>query len=294
MRNFAILATSALIVAVSLAVSGCCCCAFPAPPLPPVPGDVGPMDHHEITYSHAPAGNVTLDLDTEQAYLEVGPSDGPNVTVEIDTYAPEGRLDTMRRDVAFSEGNGSLGVMVKTWTERDEGVIRAEGLKRFEVRIGLPAGSKYQVTMDSMNSAINVTELDGSAVRIKTTNALVGIRGGDYESIDVATTNGAIFARYDANDSSFRTENALIDIDTAQSSGTLRASTTNGLLSVTLEEGTGFNVDASITNGIITTHDGVKIDGTETLTRLKGKTPGYTGDFLLELTGVNGNIRIGY
>lgn len=293
MRNIAILALAVLVMAGALITSGCCCCTFPVhiPDNSPV---LNPKaDVKTDTFSHAPAGNVTLNLDTDRSYLEIVQTTDPNISVKIDAYAPSGQLDTMKSSLAFSEGNGSLGLDLRTRAELTENVIIGENLKRFEVRIGLPAGSNYAVSMDSENSAINVTGLNGSTITIRTTNALVSIIGGDYESIDVTTTNGAILANYNAKNSSFSTTNGLVRLETAQSTGLLKASTTNGILGVRLKNGNGFNIDASITNGLIT-HSGFDIDGTSTWNVLRGKTPGYTGDFRIELSATNGNINIGY
>jgi DUF4097 and DUF4098 domain-containing protein YvlB len=72
----------------------------------------------------------------------------------------------------------------------------------------------------------------------------------------------------------------------------ITAMTYNGNVDVNLQQGTVFEVAASVGNGNIT-HQGINLNATtDTATRLEGATAGGEGNLVLALNSGNGNITI--
>lgn len=143
------------------------------------------------------------------------------------------------------------------------------------------------------NSSIEVHEVSGGA-SLHSSNGSIrgdGIRGG----LEAGTSNSSINLRLAASDparpTKLETSNGGIEISVDALNSDLRASSSNGSVTVRLPESVKAHVRARTSNGSVNTNFDVQARTTSrSRSRLEGEIGG--GGPLLDLTSSNGSIRI--
>ncbi len=115
---------------------------------------------------------------------------------------------------------------------------------------------------------------------------------GAHGTLEARTTNGSIDVVDAAGSARARTTNGAIDVELKEvdENADLRFASTNGGIRVTLPETIAASVEASTTNGSITTDFPIRVQGRLNRRRLNGEINGGGGR--LELRTTNGPIEI--
>jgi hypothetical protein len=209
-------------------------------------------EQKEYNASHAAAKNISIDVSTFNGAVEVLPSSSNAVDVKVVAHAPQGKLDQISADIgmAGSQDNLDVNVAVKRLT----GGVITTGFGSFggNVYVYVPNGSAYNIDIQTSNGMVHVGDFSGEKVKLATSNAGITVDGGQYDSVDARTSNGRVYANYNATDAVFETSNSAIELDSEQTTGTLRASTSNGRITLDLPDTAGYSIDASTSNGRIT------------------------------------------
>ncbi len=244
-----ILALILVLVVVSAAVGAC---AFLS--LAPVQNSgIGFVtEQKEYNSSHAAARNISIDVSTFNGVVEVLPASVNNVDVKVVAHAPEGKLDQINANIGMSGSQDNLDVNVEV--RRLTGSVITTGFGNYggNVYIYVPNGSAYNMDIQTSNGMVHVGDFNGEKLKLATSNSGITVDGGQYNNIDARTSNGRVYAKCNATNAIFETSNSAIDLDSQQTTGSLRATTSNGRISLDLPDTAGYSVDASTSNGRIT------------------------------------------
>ncbi len=124
------------------------------------------------------------------------------------------------------------------------------------ILVSVPEGSRYTLTLTTLNGNVIVPALNGGSVILDTLNGNVELNGGNYTDIDAATKNGDVIVK--------------------------------------LQEGTLFHADASTLNGRVR-HGLIHMNPEkETDRELIGYTGAGNGSLRMKLSTLNGDVEISY
>jgi DUF4097 and DUF4098 domain-containing protein YvlB len=209
-------------------------------------------EQKEYNATHAAAKNISIDVRSFNGAVEVLPSSSNTVDVKVVAHAPQGKLDQINADIGMSGSQDNLDVNVEV--KRLTGGVITTGFGSFggNVYVYVPNSSAYNIDIQTSNGMVHLGEFSGEKVKLSTSNAGITVDGGQYDSIDARTSNGRVYANYNATDAVFETSNSAIELDAQQTMGTLRASTSNGRINLDLPDTAGYSIDASTSNGRIT------------------------------------------
>ncbi|MDX2153176.1 MAG: hypothetical protein SFV54_20700 [Bryobacteraceae bacterium] len=304
------LAVYALAAGVSLALAGCDI------------EDWGDMSRfkEDFSYSYPLKSGGKVSLESFNGSVEVIGWEKDSIQITGTKYAAsEELLQAIKIDISAApdavrirtfrpmERRGNLGakyvlrVPARVELERIEssnGGVRIEGLTG-PVRLKTSNGGvkiwklKGPLEAATSNGGIEVTEFEGSAV-LRSSNGGIraeGVRG----HFEATTSNASIDARLSSIESGrpvkLDTSNGPITVTLEEVKGNdIIADTSNSSITVKLPSAAGAQARASTSNGNIQTDFDVSVRGTQSKNRLEGAIGG--GGPLLDLTTSNGNIRI--
>lgn len=288
-----------LLLAVGLALAACA-------PTAGVSTGVDRATAEEVVSASFTAEKPTIIVETFNGNIDVTVSAGTAVKIDVtkrgsgDT-ADEAKADLKNIQVTMNQE----GSTVRVTAQRSDKRTTADN-SGASAKLTVPAGSILQlrtsngrvsssgeaaaVTVQSSNGAIDVRGATGP-LDLKTSNGNITVNGGS-ETIALETSNGAIEV----------TATKETQITATSSNGGLRFNgplaansknvlrTANGKVVVTLPAATGFTLDASTSNGKITSDFVVKGDNPRD-TELKG-TVGGASPVSLTLQSSNADIEI--
>lgn len=238
-------------------------------------GDEHREDFH-YTYSLSAGGKITVE--NYNGSVDISGWDQGNVEISGTKYAHSARdLGEIRVDVASSPNSIAIRTLPVPHLFRSGGV-------RYVIHV--PRRAELE-DIQTANGPIRVNMIDGSA-RLHTSNGPIhasSIKG----SLDAATSNGPMEITGLMGRAELRTSNGRIDL-TMEAAQEVRASTSNGAISVRLPAGAGYDVRARTSNGSISSDFDVSVRGRIERHSLNG-TIGSGGP-LLDLTTSNGAIRL--
>jgi DUF4097 and DUF4098 domain-containing protein YvlB len=232
-------------------------------------------DFHS-TYPLPASGRI--EIENFNGPVEITGWDQNSVDVSGTKYAStQDRLSELKVDVSASAGV----VSIRTLRPFDHW---GNGGVRYQIRV--PRGANLDRIVTS-NGPIRLDDLDGS-VRARTSNGPVNasrLRG----SLEVETSNGPVDATELKGAVMVRTSNGPIRV-TMDAVREVRASTSNGPITVRVPAGAEADVRARNSHGPITSDFDVRGGGFFSKNRLEGSIG--KGGPLLDLSTSNGPIRI--
>jgi hypothetical protein len=286
-----------LVVALTLAACG---------PTGGVSLGVNRATSEEVVSGSFTADKPTIIVETFNGAIDVTVSAGTAVKVDVTKRGSgdtpdEAKADLKNIQVAMNQEGSTVRVTAQRTDKRAD-----IGNSGAAARLTVPAGSILQLrtsngkitasgeaaaaTAQSSNAAIDVRGVTGP-LDLKTSNGSITVNGGS-ETIALETSNGAI----DATTTKEAQITATSSNGALSFSGPLSASsknvlrTDNATIAVTLPAAASFTLDASTSNGKITSGFAVKGDNPSD-TELKG-TVGGDPQASLKLQTSNGNIDI--
>jgi hypothetical protein len=191
-----------------------------------------------VDQSYSAPGGDRVMVVIPNSQLDLVPSTDGDVHVEVSGWSsgpePEFTVDTAA-DTTTIDG-GCSGV----WFARCD----------LDVRVALPTSATLDVT--GTNGRITVSELDGD-ISLENTNGGLQVREVSG-TLHLRTTNGAIsVADCESDDVGATTTNGAIDLDFSDAPSTVRATSTNGGVTVRVPGQVPYFIDATTTNGGINT-----------------------------------------
>jgi len=184
-----------------------------------------------------PGGRI--EVDTDVGTIEISPTDGTTLTVEVDVSGPgadEFQVDFRERDsrieVSGRAGGGIIG-----------------GRRNFvdvEYRIQVPR--QFEVEIETSGGSITVGDLDGS-VRADTSGGSIEV-GRISGPVWASTSGGGIDVEFSGGDVEAETSGGSIRIEEAE--GQISADTSGGSIRVGRSKG---RVDADTSGGSITVRE---------------------------------------
>lgn len=202
---------------------------------------------------------------------------GPNGTVRVEEW--EG--SNVRISARVSASGRTLRAAQDAFDQIElitsEGRFESSGPRRLQngswsvsVRVEVPRGTA--LTLGTVNGSITVTGVSG-AVDARTTNGSITVRDANGRA-DLRTVNGAIRAHF---------------AGPLPRDGDIRVRTTNGTVELTLPRDLSARLEASTTNGGITTDFPITVQG-----RIGRRISATLGDggALIEARTTNGGIRL--
>jgi hypothetical protein len=241
--------------------------------------------------------------------------------LEVESHAePEVRVDAQYSGAMEFELRGGDGEVELVGRSSRLGLGALFG-QRVRVRVRVP--QRFSVDLDTKGGSIEVERLEGS-VRAETSGGFIAVegargpvdlrtRGGSIRAEDVAgdlearTSGGNIDARGVAGRVEARTSGGSLElldvvgpVDARSSGGSVRVRfrgppegslrTSGGNVDAVFPRGAGAQVDARTSGGRITLEDPLRLDGSSSRDRMRGRVGG--GGAPLELRTSGGNIRI--
>lgn len=179
--------------------------------------------------------------------------------VKIITEHRNGRLQV---EVDYPRIKGGDGIL--DWVFRRKPQVKVE----FWIRVP----SRVDLELKSVNGGIEVSDVEGRA-KFGTTNGRIdaeGMRG----SVDAHSVNGGL----------------RVELNEVDDAGEMSFHTTNGGIDLYLPRDVEADIEASTTNGSISTDFPLEIRGRFNKKRIRGRINGGSG--LIDLHTVNGSIRI--
>jgi hypothetical protein len=241
-------------------------------------GDAWDRYQEDFHYSYPLSANGRIEVENFNGPVEISGWDQNSVDISGTKYAgtPE-RLKELRIDVAASASS----VTIRTLRPLDH---YGNASARYVLRV--PRGANLERIVTS-NGPIRLDDMDGGA-HVRTSNGPVHAShiGGD---LDIETSNGPVEATGVTGFTTVRTSNGPVQL-TLDAVREVRATTSNGPITVRVPPGTGADVRARNSNGPISSDFDVKGGGFISKNRLEGSIG--AGGPLLDLTTSNGPIRI--
>jgi len=258
------------------------------------------------SFKAQPGGQLVVDVDFGS--IEVTPSDGSEITVDVlrkihrgDKAAEETFLKD--RPVTISQDGNTLTVRSrgesKTWSWR--------GNQRTDGKYILKVPARFNTDVRTSGGSITLNGLTGEA-KAKTSGGSIKaaeLRG----SLDAHTSGGSIRANDVEGPIAVKTSGGSIDI--ANAKGKVEASTSGGSVSASFEspitdevqlktsgggvtlkvpETSAFDLDASTSGGSVSSDLAVKTDGKPKRTSLRGPVNGGGKSVVLRTSG--GSVKI--
>lgn len=241
-------------------------------------GDSWDRYREDFHSSYPLTASGRIEVENFNGPVEIMGWDQNSVDVSGTKYAStQDRLNDMKVGVSASAGS----VTIRTLRPQDH---FGNGGVRYEIRV--PRGANLDRIVTS-NGPIRLDDLDGS-VRARTSNGPVNasrLRG----SLDIETSNGPVDATELKGAVMVRTSNGPIRL-AMETVHEVRASTSNGPITVRVPAGAEADVRARNSHGPISTDFDVNGGGFISRNRLEGSIG--KGGPLLDLSTSNGPIRI--
>jgi DUF4097 and DUF4098 domain-containing protein YvlB len=232
----------------------------------------------DFHYSYPLAAGGKLEVENQNGPIDISGWDQTTVDVSGTKYAstPE-RLKNLRVDVSPTAN----AVTIRTFRSDQHW---GNGGVRYTIRV--PRKTELARIVTS-NGAIRIDGIDGAA-RLRTSNGT--IRGtGVTGSLDAETSNGRVEVTDLGGPVNVRTSNGAVEL-TFDSVHEVRATTSNGAITLRLPAGSGGAIHAHTSNGSIQSDFDVTAHGVLSKHSLDG-TFG-SGGASLELSTSNGGIRL--
>lgn len=124
---------------------------------------------------------------------------------------------------------------------------------QINVVVKLPASSTLNLDLTSSNGIINLTNVDGDAVVVHTTNAALQLNNVSADTLRASTSNGAITGTVDTSTCTLETSNARINLQIlSTNSGSYTLDTSNGAVNLTVGAAASYKLDAETSNADVT------------------------------------------
>jgi len=259
------------------------------------------------SFQAQPGGQLVVDVDFGS--IEVTPSDGSEITVDVvrkihrggDKAAEEAFLKD--RPVTISQDGNTLTVRSrsdnKSWSWR--------GSQRTEGKYTLKVPSRFNTDVRTSGGSIALSGLTGEA-KAKTSGGSIKL-ADLHGSVNANTSGGSIRAKDVEGPVSVKTSGGGIDIENAKgkvdastSGGSVAASfqsplndevqlkTSGGSVTLKVPESSAFDLDASTSGGSVSSDLAVKTDGKPKRTSLRGPVNGGGKPVVLKTSG--GSVKI--
>ena len=258
------------------------------------------------SFKAQPGGQLVVDVDFGS--IEVTPSDGSEITVDVTRKIHRGDKEAEEtflkdRPITISQDGNTLTVRSraasKTWSWR--------GSQRTEGKYTLKVPPSFNTDVRTSGGSITLNGLTGEA-KAKTSGGSIKVaelRG----SLDAHTSGGSIRANNVEGPIAVKTSGGSIDI--ANAKGKVDASTSGGSVSASFEspisdevqlktsgggvtlkvpETSAFDLDASTSGGSVSSDLAVKTDGKPKRTSLRGPVNGGGKSVVLRTSG--GSVKI--
>jgi DUF4097 and DUF4098 domain-containing protein YvlB len=121
-----------------------------------------------------------------------------------------------------------------------------------QIEVWLPADATIDLSLDSSNGGIDLTEIAGGVIDIRTSNGGINFDDVTAGSVNAYTSNGRVDGSLEAPDVHIVTSNAHIGLDTpctVTGNYVLRTSNSGVHVSVSGSTGVGYDFDLSTSNG---------------------------------------------
>jgi hypothetical protein len=286
-----------LVVALALAACG---------PAGGVSLGVNRATSEEVVSASFTAEKPTIIVDTFNGSIDITVSPGTAVKVDVTKHGSGDTSDEAKADLKNIQVTMNQdGSIVRVTAQRTD--KRADvGNSGAAAKLTVPAGSILQ--LHTSNGKVT-TSGEVADVTAQSSNGAIDVRGATG-ALDLTTSNGSITSNGGSDTIAAETSNGAIDVTTGKEVQ-IAASSSNGALSfigplaansknvlhtdnakivVSLPAATSFSLDASTSNGKISSDFAVKGDNPRD-TELKG-TVGSDSQTSLKLQTSNGNIEI--
>jgi DUF4097 and DUF4098 domain-containing protein YvlB len=190
----------------------------------------------------------------------------------------EGDLENV--EVSMTQSGDTIRIVAR----RTDGAF-ITGNSGASIRLSAPAAASLELT--SSNGALTSIGVSGD-VRMDTSNGRIEVRDGAGR-LDVKTSNGAIDIEAEEAVVDANTSNGRITFSGSLAEGSQAFRTSNGAIDITLPAAARFRIDASTSNGRVSSEfavDGESDD--EWLRGVVGENPATS----ISASSSNGNIRI--
>lgn len=252
----------------------------------------GIVETREDKTTHAAADKVSIDGDTFGGDVVVSESATGNIEVVYVVHATNGRLSNIVTNTTYAMEGDTL--KIRTWAKIPEYQHLMFGNIGADLYIKVPRNASYDLNLGTAGGDVVVPALEGTSLMANTAGGDINLRGVSYDSITVNTAGGKITANYGARNAVFDTMGGDITLDATQTTGTLKANTAGGDISLILPQGTLFSIDAATMGGRIK-HGYVHLVTTdESGYKLNGYTEGGSGNLSVDLKTMGGDIEISY
>ncbi|HLF29100.1 MAG TPA: DUF4097 family beta strand repeat-containing protein [Anaerolineae bacterium] len=221
----------------------------------------------EINVLAAEAGQVSVDVIKRGAGFSRAEAEDDLANVEV-TLTQEGdtvRIVARRLNAAFNVGNSGA-----------------------TIELSVPAGATLELS--SSNGEVTASGVTGD-VQLNTSNGDVEVRDGAGR-LDLGTSNGSVTIDAQAAVVDAHTSNGSIDFVGSVAEGNHSFRTSNGRIKLTLPAAAGFRLDASTSNGKVTTDFAInRTSPDDDDNELRG-TVGENTSVSITASSSNGSIEI--
>lgn len=196
---------------------------------------------------------ITLDFSTVNGRIAVETWDRPHYMVRLIKHVRTGSEQEAKRKAEdmgiVTREPGSLSIKM----QRDS--LQSAGMA---IVAYVPKELVYSASYETANGRIEITNLQVSALRARTSNGIIKIDNVSGGKVDVSTSNGKVMLKTSSNDVRARTSNGrIVVVPIGEQEGIARydLDTSNGSIRVRSKAGpeTGFEFDLQATNGKIET-----------------------------------------
>jgi DUF4097 and DUF4098 domain-containing protein YvlB len=261
------------------------------------------------SFKAQPGGQLVVDVDFGS--IEVTPSDGSDITVDVVRKVHRGGKEAeaaflKERPVTLSQDGNTLTVRSRAESTHWRGG-QWRGTQRTEGKYTIRVPAKFNTDVRTSGGSIALSGLTGEA-KAKTSGGsikLAELRG----NVNAHTSGGSIRARDVEGPLSVKTSGGAIDIENAKgkvdaltSGGSVSASfqspisdevelkTSGGGVTLKVPESSAFDLDASTSGGGVSSDLAVKTEGKPKRTSLRGPVNGGGKPVVLRTSG--GSVRI--
>jgi len=264
-----------------------------------------PLGLYKAEDTKSYSGIVTVD----KVYLEVDNFNGP---IQVSTWDnAEYKIDLAIEARGSSEENAEDNLndlkinFDKSMVQDQERLILNYDVPSLikskisiEVDAVLPTDAMIELDLHSSNGDIDLTDVEGSTLRMVTSNGRLVFSNIYAESITGTTSNGRIEGDVEATDTVLTTSNGKIDLTIPCTvSGEYDLSTSNGDIKLTVSSSTevGYDLDLSTSNGDIDINLSGLNYSLDQKTSKKAQSEGFSGkavQIIIEASTSNGNIDV--
>lgn len=204
--------------------------------------------------------------------VEVKGGESDSFAITVNTQGTE--RDYERYGVDFSQSDKPGNKTLKVTISNKNNLNLMNSRYSSDIIITVPKGKLY--TMDLVDA-----------------NGHIEVAGFDCDRITASTANGRVSSFANASSATYNSANGNIDVMTLSKTGSIKASTANGEISISVPQNTSVSVNAHTANGQIMTAMPIEISEKSKF-GLVGKTANYSNGLVLELSTMNGDIGVNY